>query len=85
MWVEFISWPGNTEVQLQNDDGSVRDRFYTSAREVVIMPMAGMKPHSFDAASSFEFAEAMHPGPVIAGKWAYLHPYLREREAKRGR
>jgi hypothetical protein len=83
MRIEFSYWPANTEVKLIEDDGRVKDTFYTATRK---FPFC-MVPNSpqCDYEQTFRDLESVMGPPVIAGEWAHLHPYWHEREQRRGR
>jgi hypothetical protein len=76
--IAFIFWPGNTEVQLLDDEGRIEDRFYTACRK---FGFAGHAP--LDAKWFYEFLEEMMPAPIIGGSLSAYHPYWLERKIRR--
>ena len=84
MKIEFHYWPGNTEIQLVDDDGSVKDRFYTVEKliEIVCPDLPGIPP--IQAQSLFRVLEANLLPPHIGGAWAEHHPYWQQRKERHG-
>lgn len=88
MTIAFVFWPGNTEVQLLDDEGHIEDRFYTAARKFGFgSPLMRNKDRDpltkMDAKFSFELMEEMMPDPIISGEFSAHHPYWAERKARR--
>jgi hypothetical protein len=80
MRIEFIYWPGNTEIQLVEDfdlDGwtQVKDRFYTSATHFYENTDHGMQ-EGLRAAEAFAMLGKTQPAPRIEGDWAEFHPEM---------
>lgn len=77
MRIEFIYWPGNTEVQLVEEIGEdvvndciVKDCFYTSAKHFA------MVFQEYTAKQFFELIKDVLPPPSIGGEWAEFHPAM---------
>ena len=83
MKIEFVYWPGNTEIQLVDDDGAVEDRIYTGDKEIKITQY--LPDDRVDMELLFYFLEGVLAPPIIGGDWAPHHPYWAEREAKKKR
>lgn len=83
MWIEFVSWPGNAEIRLLDDDGSLRDRFYTNLKTIALIPPPKGNQAPFDSRTTFQIAEEVLPKPVIGGEFSQHSPYWKEREVKR--
>jgi hypothetical protein len=88
MTIAFVFLPGNTEVQLLDDDGRIEDRFYTACRKFGFGGPFRYKSDrdplmKMDARFAFEFMEEMMPDPVIGGSLSAFHPYWAERAARR--
>ena len=75
MRLEFIHWPGNTEIALVDDDGSTKDRFYTSETHFYEDTDHGMHD-GMRAAEAFAMLSKTLPAPRIEGAWAEHHPEM---------
>lgn len=78
MRLEFIHWPGNTEIALVEDlDGwiRVRDSFYTSDTHFYENTDHGMQ-EGMRAAEAFAWLGKTLPAPRITGAWAEHHPEM---------
>lgn len=78
MRLEFIHWPGNTQIALIEDMGDwerVKDTFYTSATHFYENTDHGMYD-GMNAAEAFAMLEASLPAPNVGGTWAEHHPAI---------
>lgn len=86
MRLEFIHWPGNTEIALiEIIDGHdfVKDRFYTSATHFYENTDHGMR-EGLRAAEAFAMLEVNSPAPNLKGDWAEFNPYMQRWRERHG-
>jgi hypothetical protein len=81
MTLEFHHWPANTEITLVDDDGRVKDSFYTAANHFYEDTAYGMYD-GMRAQDAFEMLENSLPAPNVAGSWAEHHAAMRRYREK---
>jgi hypothetical protein len=75
----------NVEVRLSEELSGcevTKDRFYTQQHQLQICARPG-KPEYMLCEKFFIYLEEVLPLPVIGGRYAHLHPYWQEREARK--
>ena len=83
MRIEFIYWPGNTQVALVDDLDSVKDSFYTSSTHIYENTEHGMYD-GMRAAEAFAMLSKTLPAPRIEGAWAEFHPEMQRWRERHG-
>ena len=83
MRIEFIYWPGNTQVALVDDLDSVKDSFYTSSTHIYENTEHGMYD-GMRAAEAFAMLSKTLPAPRIEGAWAEHHPEMQRWRERHG-
>ena len=85
MRIEFIYWPGNTQVALLDDLDSVKDSFYTSDTHFYEDTSYGFSGgRVMIAKQAFDDLGRQLPPPNVSGAWAEHHPEMQRWRERHG-